>query len=348
MPLLELPTDLLISIPNYLHNIEDFTNLSSSCRTLRTALSATTPSQILHLAAASSRTFFRPDPHFLIAATIRQVSDWALQNPANTEILRTAFKGGVEMLLQLCVEKAGLTMEEIRRLHLMRFSTFNPITDLIDRCAGQQWYSTPDFWDGGVSDANTVSCEPARAMFQIIIYGELFASSMRANLYPELNLPSFDIHVRLDYIRYCIPEWICANGSPGLGEPDQVGIFAGREAPNAADQYALNHLLHCRKWREAWEGVRKEIGEDFDLEWKQNMWHFAVQCQGLEGIEMMRPGGVEKWRERLVEIRERIESLERRPKTYAFGSHENPAAAYPHMADENFVCMAGYWQRDLN
>lgn len=120
MGLTDLPTELLLVLPQHLHNIEDFVNLSSSCRTFHKVLTGTSPNIILHLAAASARVFFRPSPHFLVAATARQISHWALLSAENYTDLRQAFYGGMDSLLELCISKAGLTMEDIRRLHASR------------------------------------------------------------------------------------------------------------------------------------------------------------------------------------------------------------------------------------
>ncbi|KAH7369514.1 hypothetical protein BKA65DRAFT_486424 [Rhexocercosporidium sp. MPI-PUGE-AT-0058] len=347
MNLLDLPIEILGLIPFHLRDIEDFTNASSSCWILRHAFSTTHPNQILRLAAASSRVFFRPDPYFLIAATVRQVSDWALQSHENAEVLRVAFKGGVESLLALCVEQAGITLEEIRRLHLMRFSTLNPVADLIDKAAGVQWYSAPDFWDGGVSDPATISCDPPRTMFQIITYGELFSSTFQAFLEPEKSLPRFDIHMRLDFIRYCIPDYICFLGPPGMERPEAVGPYDPvrivEDRPDHA-QVAMRHVLLCRRWREAWEQVRHQAGGDFEDGWRQDMWKSFVECQGLEGLGMIRPGVVALLRERLLTARKQIEKLESQPQRYKFGRYENPGTAYPDLVKEVFILMAGYWQ----
>lgn len=346
MKLLDLPMDILVLLPKHVHNIEDFMNASSSCTTLRDAFASAKPNTILRLAAASRRIFFRPDPHFLVAATVRQVSGWALESAENTETLRLAFMGGVDALLGLCLEKAGLTMDDIRRLHLMRSSTLNPVADLIDRSAGVQWYAQSDFWDGGASDAETIRCEPETAMYQIIIYGELFASTFQAYLEPARSLPRFGLEMRLDYIRYCVPDYFCARENPGVDAPKPVGIYAPELLEYLGeDQIALNHVLNCRRWREAWEGARRQVGGDFELEWKQDMWQSVVQCQGLHGLDMICAGGVDEWRQRLEEIRGQIEALEQCPKTYSFGHYENPATDYPQMAKEVFLLMAGYLQR---
>ncbi|MCJ1456383.1 hypothetical protein MMC28_006744 [Mycoblastus sanguinarius] len=317
MGLQDLPPELLMTLPQYLHNIQDFIDASSSCRELHSTFARTSPNVILRLAAASSRTFFRPDPHFLIAATIRQVSDWALLTNNNYEDLREAFKGGIEALFDLCISRAGLTLEDIRRLYASRFTVINPQVDLIDRCAGAQWYNQSNFWSGGVSDAASISAEPERALFQIVIYSELFASSMRAAIDPKASQLRFDLGMRLDFIRYCIPRFF------------------------NADQEALRHILCCRRWCEAWDHVRHSIGPDFEEEWRQRLWHSAVEMQGLEGLEMLNgPEGIEKWRPWLEDIMEKIEVLDKRykPREYLFGSWGDIASDAPCMFGEVVMC----------
>ena len=63
MHLLDLPNEILSSLPIYIDNIETFTNAASSCRRLRerfVAFAETHPKTILLLADASAPTFF---PH---------------------------------------------------------------------------------------------------------------------------------------------------------------------------------------------------------------------------------------------------------------------------------------------
>lgn len=56
--LLDLPIDLLILLPQFLHSIEDFTNASLSCQALRGPFLQASPSTVLRLAVAPSRAFF--------------------------------------------------------------------------------------------------------------------------------------------------------------------------------------------------------------------------------------------------------------------------------------------------
>lgn len=345
MELLDLPIELIALVPKFLHNIEDFTNASSSCKTFRNACDMASPNTILNLAAASSRVFFRPDPHFLIAATARQVSDWALLSDENSETLRQAFRCGIDSLLELCIAKAGLTMDDIRRLHASRFTTINPVTDMIDKCAGAQWYDTPNFWNGGVSDAQTIGFDPPRSLFQIVIYGELFSTSMLACIKPALTLPRFDLETRLDFIKYCIPDYMCQHGYKGL-TVEAIGPYVPDSKGKVEDdQLRLNHILNCRTWSEAWEKVRLQVGPDFKLEWKQQMWASAVQLTGLKGLELLRPMEVRERKKRLNGLYQSIEVMKtiHEPQVHKFGTREHLAYEYPSMADEVRVCVSGCW-----
>ncbi len=374
----DLPTELLLLLARHLHNIEDFVTLSSSCRKFHKVLNSTSPNTILHLAAASASVFFRPSPHFLVAATARQIGHWALQSDANYNDLREAFRGGMNSLLELCVSKAGLTMTDIRRLHSCRFSIINPASDMIDRCAGKQWYDVPDFWNGGRSDAFTINVEPDRSLFQIIIYGELFSSTMDAIVTCDASRRRFDLDMRLDYIKYCIPDYSCWCGY--VGSPDgnralevlPVGPYTpcrridsmtpteieALTEPQLSDfsrfsysqgltddQVGLNHILGCRTWREAWEGVRLSFGPDFEEDWRQDLWHAAVQQQGLDGLELLRPGGVEKWRSRLQRVRDSIQAMpaQSKPEIYRYGIRGSEASDAPDMTAEILICMTGFW-----
>jgi hypothetical protein len=128
--LLSLPNDLLVLLPEYLANIEDYTNLSSTCGRLRDCLSDARPNTILHLASAQTNVFFRPSPHFLVAATARELGNWARKSQQNEEILQSYLKYGIDALMELALVHCGITMQRIRELHLMRFSIINPVTNV--------------------------------------------------------------------------------------------------------------------------------------------------------------------------------------------------------------------------
>ncbi|KAG4217658.1 hypothetical protein PC116_g33862, partial [Phytophthora cactorum] len=158
--LLDLPTDILVMLPDFLHNIEDYINLSSTCRSLRKCMDNASPRTILRLAHASSRVFFRPDPLFLICATARELGNWARESEDNEAELVAGMPRGLDHLMDMALRHCGLTMARIRELHALRFAVVNPVANLIDQCVGTQWYATPNFWNGGVDDAYTVIVDP--------------------------------------------------------------------------------------------------------------------------------------------------------------------------------------------
>ncbi|KAF5860053.1 hypothetical protein ETB97_002079 [Aspergillus alliaceus] len=290
-----LPNEVLCLLPLYIDNIETFTNAAASCRRLRDCLYTAHPNTILRLAAASAPTFFSPHPHFLIALTARQASDWALGNETRTHELGRALQGGIDTLYTFCLNHAGLTLSTIRTTHLSRFTTINPLSDKIDKMAGKQWYATPDFWDGGVSEPYTIDTEADRAAFQIMIYGELFGRSMDAFLEPEKDLPFFDVATRIDYFTYCLPDWVCKS-YPGFERLDTGPYAAGLERPEEGDQIAMHHILRSGRWRRMWAaGIRVALAEgsvfsDEEVEeegWRKKLLRDAVQSQGLEGMQLV-------------------------------------------------------------
>ncbi|KAL9639098.1 MAG: hypothetical protein Q9204_001247 [Flavoplaca sp. TL-2023a] len=340
--LLALPTDILVLLPSHLANIEDFKELSSTCRQFRAICHSVSPNLILRLAAASSRTFFRPDPYFLVAATAKQIGYWALQNEENAAQLRQALKHGIGRLFDLCIEKAGLSMDDIRRLQTSRFTVINPVTDLIDRCAGAQWYDVDDFWNGGRSDAETIDCEPERALFEIAIYGSLFHATLEANLEGRQGL---DLATRLDFIKYCIPDWYCRNYK-GFHVEETGPYSKGRELVEPRmDQYSIRHILKSRTWRTPWEAARKQCGPDFEDDRRQKIWMSAVHMQGLEGFEMLRPDGAIRWREYLLGLGEKIEKIDSNKMRSAEKDEcgEINWLEFPILEDEIYCCVRGMW-----
>ncbi|KAM0692576.1 hypothetical protein Q7P36_007130 [Cladosporium allicinum] len=161
-----LPPDILAMLPEFLYNIEDYTNLSSTCRIMRVTMATATPKQILRLAAAQSNVFFRPDPLFLVAATARELGNWARSSWDNEWEFIDGLEGvgGFEKILDLALKHCGLTLERIRELHLLRFSLINPAIEIIDKCVGEQWRATQDFWNSSASDAWSINAEPAETL----------------------------------------------------------------------------------------------------------------------------------------------------------------------------------------
>jgi hypothetical protein len=308
MSLLSLPNEVLSSLPFYIDDIKTFINAASSCRRMREnfeSFAEAYPKAILLLVDASASTFFSPHPLYLIAATARQVSRWALGNKEHTDQLRKLFREGINSLYEFCLNNPniGLTMEDLRRLH--RFSIINPLADQIVGMAGAEWHKYH-------SASASLEGELDVAAFQIVIYGELFGSSMQAFLESEEKLlPSFDVETRLDYFKYCIHDV---------------------ERPRVNRQLALLHILHCNRWRQMWAQVKSMIDRNFgeaeqdedgeggkdvcryiDEPWSQKLYRNALLTQGLEGMQLVilpKEGISKECRDQALQIKQRVELLQ--------------------------------------
>ncbi|KAK3723718.1 hypothetical protein LTR37_001599 [Vermiconidia calcicola] len=367
--LLGLPKDVLVLLPSYLHNIEDYMNVASTCRTLRDCMDAATPNSILRLAAAQSRNFFRPSPHFLVCATAREIGNWARRSDENEAEFALKMENGVDALLDLALEHCGLTMQRIRELHLMRFSIINPVTNIIDQCVGKQWYAAPGFWDGGRSDAYTIDSDPPVHLFQLAIYGELFAPDLEALLDRDSETRRLRVETRLEYIKYCIPDYATEGGAEdSAAELDprravkQTGPYDVRaEGFDTQNNIALTWVLKSSRWRPHWKAMRAIAGEpDFVPDWKGDYWWWdgtpseegedpevwrqrlledVMVCQGLEGLEMTRPGLRDAWVEKVRAWRAKVARLEKEPDAVKVGWQAT--MEYPFLLGDLRICASG-------
>lgn len=381
MSLHSLPPDILILLPDFLHNIEDFLNLSSTCSTLKLCLASASPSTILRLVAAQARIFFRPSPHFLVAATARELGDWARQSKANDVELTTRLQQGIDALLGLALEKdCGLTLARIRQLHQMRYDIINPVTNIIDQCVGEQWYDVPDFWNGGRSDAYTISSEPSETFFHLAVYGELFGPDLESFLDSDTNSRKLSLETRLEYIKYCLPDFATTCGeshNPGVAmDPRRVVRKVGPYAPTKEDarrgngfapqtynhNIALTWVIKSSRWRPHWKRFREiagcsdfiEVFEDgwwsdeesdhFEA-WKQRLLENVMICQGVEGLGMVSRAvdiGVrlEQWGSKVREWKARIAALEKAPEVVKID--RQATLEYPYLLGDLRVCCSGY------
>lgn len=332
-------------------------------------MSTTTPNQILRLAAAQSSTFFRPSPHFLVTAAARELGHWARGAAENEAELATRLEDGIDGLFDLVLQHCGLTMERIREMHLQRFSVINPVTDLIDKCVGNQWYATPDFWDGGVDDAYTISSDPPATFFHLALYGELFGPDFESFLNPSgQDARRLSVETRLEFVKYCIPDWACyhSTGARNVQMPDgsiDRRRFAKPTGPyiddgkNCKDQniIALVWVLQSSRWRPHWQAIRiradvTDFQSDFEeswwldpnneQDWRQRILESLMVCQGLRGLGMIRPDVQDEWVEKIKVWRESIARLEKEPSKIEVG--RQATYEYPFLLGDLSICSTGY------
>lgn len=365
--LLSLPKDILVLLPDFLHNIEDYTNLGSTCRGLRDCMSSASSGTILRLAVAQTKIFFRPSPHFLVAATARELGHWARESDANEAELAEALRHGTDGLLDLAVEHCGLTMPRIRELHQMRFDVINPVVDIIDKCVGSQWYATPGFWNGGVDDAYTIDSDPPECVFHLAIYGELFGPDLESFLDQEWDRRRLSVVTRLEYIKYCVPDFanVCMPWGGSVDDrlklqptgPYTKNARRSNELEYSGPQHnvALTWVLRSSRWRPHFKAMRTAAGcedweedfedgwwyvEDDERDWRQRLWENVMVCQGLEGLEMIRPDRRERWFERVRNWKEKIGRLEKEPEIVRVGNQATHEYAY--LKGDLRTCASGY------
>lgn len=364
-----LPRDILILLPEYIHNIEDYTNISSTCRNLKSCMAAATPKTILRLAAAHRKIFFRPSPLFPLMATAKELGNWARISDANEEEFANACQSSNEGLLELALQHCGLAMERIRELHLSRFSIINPVVDIIDKCVGAQWYANDNFWSGGVSDAYTIHGEPTDTFFHLAIYGELFSPDLEAILEQDKQSRRLKVDTRLEFIKYCLPDFATDSKSedPRRNVKEVGPYMKNKEDGRYADwpnnnNLALTWTIRSSRWKPHWKEMRSlaapDFQENFDdgwwyvpddvleddeehpRDWRQRMWENVMICQGLEGMGMMRPDMRHLWVEKVRKWKEQISRLEQEPPLTNVG--RQATLEYPYLLGDLRVCASGY------
>ncbi|KAJ7645610.1 hypothetical protein DFH06DRAFT_590729 [Mycena polygramma] len=292
MSLDTLPAELLINLPNYLHSLEDLCSLFSTSRTLYRACANPEPKVIPRLAASSGRVFFRPHPHLLIAATARQVADWAVQHDDRRLLLEQAIQGGVSKLLELAIDVAELTMDDIRNLYAYKCNVLNPLDRRLDFEAGPS-----------SDDSMTVCNDPETTLLSWVIYGELFHHSLELAYLPfPRNKPLSSI-IRYKWFVYCMPD---VNSFDYMGFPRD-----GSETPQFFKEYvqseddrfqqlSMNHATEQFFTSSLWKVL--EDTPAFQATSSRETFTSSVMHMGLKSLEVLVPGGLEKCQEDLNRI----------------------------------------------
>ncbi|TGO76424.1 hypothetical protein BELL_0156g00110 [Botrytis elliptica] len=210
-PLLKGSIDLLLLLPHYLDNIEDFIHLSSSCKTLHNIYTEhpPLPGLLFELAAASSLEIFEPKPHFLIAGIARQIGEWAIQTPENRTEFHESFKTeGISGLFELCKKRGKLTLDEMRDL-FDRKSTLSSLVFIHLRRRNRAVYH------------ERTEMLP---YLQIAMFGGLFAASVRNFCEPGIANP-LHTSIRLDWWVKCCPDASCFDSWEIIhAQPSSIGI----------------------------------------------------------------------------------------------------------------------------
>ncbi|KAJ6497670.1 hypothetical protein C8R45DRAFT_135397 [Mycena sanguinolenta] len=291
MSLDTLPAELLLYLPQYLHSIEDLLSLFSTCRTLYRACSNPNPKIVLRLAAASGRVFFRPHPHLLLAATARQLADWAVEEDHRRYLLEAAFHGGVDKLFELAIDVVGLSMDDIHRLCTYKCDVLNPLNRRLDVAAGPATAS---------NDYITVCNDPETTLLSWAIYGELFHHSLELAYLPfSRRCKPLSTIIRLKWFVYCMPD---ISFESMEFSPEEIPRFFAEEDESASREYvdryqqvsmgkATRELLNDSLWKQE---LAKSPSFQATRRFTRETYISCAMHAGLKSLELLVPGGVEK------------------------------------------------------
>ncbi|KAF7296469.1 hypothetical protein HMN09_01053400 [Mycena chlorophos] len=287
----DLPPELLLKLPHFLYSMEELLALSSLSRALYRTCANPPPKVISRLAANSGRVFFRPHPHLLIAATARELADWAVQANERRFELEEALRGGVDKLLELAIDVVGLTMADIRRLWRFKFDVLNPLDRKLDVEAGP---ATGQPW--------TVCNDPETTLVSWVIYGELFHHSLELGYLPvDATRPHpLSSVTRYKWLTYCVPDVNCFDYL-GFSEKPQFFLEYKQEDTDKFQQLSMQTairegFLNGAGWENALASTVAFQALDQDL--RPVLTRCAMHL-GFRSLELLVSGGPDKLAEDL-------------------------------------------------
>lgn len=213
MQLTHLPAELIASLPYYLHSLDDLYSLLRTSRVFYNTCANTSATLPPTFAKKYGQNLLPPHPHLLLAGTARQIADWAVQRKENRQRLYDAIGRGNEGLLDLAVQVTRLSLNDVRALYKAKFDIVNPLSCGLDLECGQG--ERQRYRDEGASSFWTVCEDVDRALYNYLIYCELFHHSVDAALDPSLNTVPLSTELRLHWIAQCMPDANCKASPAG-------------------------------------------------------------------------------------------------------------------------------------
>ncbi|KAF2437009.1 hypothetical protein EJ08DRAFT_691311 [Tothia fuscella] len=318
---------------------------------MRDVCTGATPKTILRL-AARSRKLFTPSPYLVVAATGRQLGEWARRSEENESTLNEAFDKGIDGVTDLCIEHCGLRLEDLPRLLQLRSELIDFTVPLVE-----EWIEWNEV------DWVSLHAEPMIALMHVVIYCELFGTDMDIFLGLENDgKRALKPETRLEFIANCVNEvstpdqvrrWNPTEGAQWFyrdDDPCDAGIFDNpntyqdltpyeRDIDEPYGQYQsfLSTMLDTRStlvpWHEAWSKVRLSAGPDFvPIQVDEQDDNHVIAYAEYPPQDWRQIWGTEEWKGALTTWREKIAAMQREPRRIPIGSvpmynHGNGAGA---------------------
>ena len=305
MHITDLPRDLLVLIPYYLHTLQDLYALIRTSRCFYRLCSDTKAKYRPSFRCQDAVFALPPHPHLLLSAIARQIADWAVQNEDNRERLWHAIYSAPVFdpngLLSLGEEVAYLGLQDVRALHQTKLEIVDPISRIIDQEIGPGSRHPLD---------STKICEhPQQAMYNFIIYCELFHHSIE-DAYGQLapGIEPLSTKLRQHWIKWGVP-----NASfwdyDGYRNACESELWDFHSLMRSVTRQSIPYLLYeaekpfaasatCS--REDW--ARKAPKHD----------QLAVRIlehQGLDTLRLLLPGGVEVKKDMISDVQEKVKMV---------------------------------------
>lgn len=303
----DLPSELLLLLPEHLHSLEELYALMLTSKRLYLIYKGISRN-ILRLAANTKSTLpgLRPFPHFLLSLVARRLADWAVRNDERKSKLHNSFGGGVQSLLNLAVEVVddGITLDDIRQTWCYKQDVLNPISREVDLCCGP-------------SSGNplTVCNEPDTTLFNWIIYGDLFHHSISA-IYddPRPAIVPLSTASRYKFLVYCIPDVNCFENTVGFPAWFEDYKETGEDMFQQLSLLtAMAEILGAESWRKALgreKQQRHTYNQDTDTPvTKEDLFISSVMHLGSKSLRVLRPGGLDAVKDDILAIEAKIDSL---------------------------------------
>ena len=226
----------------YLGDVHVLLALLGTSHSVRSTILPTVTPHVLFTLLARTRTPSSrlSGPLHLLSLIAPGLSAW-LRSSRNRRRFVRAVREGTPGLVDLALRypaitnaqpappsSSPLTLSSLSEHAVRRQEVMTSLTDLVDRCVGAQWYSTPNFWDGGVEDAYTLFAEPDEVIWRWVAYGEIFGpgvdelyagllgaqATAEDSVHPAVagwrlleDLRFCEVPLRCEYVKYILPDW---------------------------------------------------------------------------------------------------------------------------------------------
>ena len=280
----------LTLLPSYLPDIHTLHSLLlTSQSTRRITLASLTPYSLFKILAGSRIYAGVSQDWYLLSLISPGFASWLARSSTRRKAYKRACphlpQGFLDLALSYPELTNGVTGPARLTLDVMRKTTerkelVNAVSDLVDRCVGIQWESTPRFWDE-VEDAATLEAEPEMAVWQMLVYGEMFGQGLstwldfqlceqgerdkpecQSGTTPECHRAVKEPLARMPVEAPMIEDWEVGFGRTGAGADGPTSPFVGIALRCEFGKYAMADLrtpLHHDQGPASW-GLESDWG----------------------------------------------------------------------------------------